>query len=93
MSALDLTGLGAAEVGRLIAAGKADPVEVAEDYFARIEACEDQSIYLCVTPARARRDRPEIPVISGARSRQCNIVGFYTVNGNPDWFKYSFFRF
>ena len=71
MSALDLTGLGAAEVGRLIAAGKADPVEVAEDYFARIEACEDQSIYLCVTPVRARAEAEA----SAARHRDGKPLG------------------
>ena len=56
MSAPDLTGLGAAEVGRLIAAGKADAVEVTENYLARIKACDDQSIFIALTPDRARTE-------------------------------------
>ena len=71
MSAPDLTGLGAAEVGRLIAAGKADAVEVAEDYLARIAACDDRSVFITVTADRARADAEE----SRARHRGGKPLG------------------
>jgi aspartyl-tRNA(Asn)/glutamyl-tRNA(Gln) amidotransferase subunit A len=71
MSALDLTSLGAAEVGRLIAAGKADAVDVAEDYLARIAACDDQNIFITVTADRARTEAEA----SSKRHREGKALG------------------
>lgn len=50
------TLLTAAEIGRKIAAGKLDPVTVAEAFLERIAACDDQTIFLKVTAERALRE-------------------------------------
>lgn len=54
---MDWQGLSAADLGRAFAAGRADPVEVAEGYLAAIAAHEHGArIYARATPERARAE-------------------------------------
>ena len=46
----------AAGLGRLIASGAADPVEVVEHFLAEAEGAKKRNVYLCVTAERARRE-------------------------------------
>ncbi|NIA70603.1 amidase [Pelagibius litoralis] len=46
----------AAGIGRLIAGGVTDPVEVAEYFLGRATEAKEQNVFLCVTAARAKRE-------------------------------------
>ena len=50
------THLSAATLGRALACGAADPVDVCEDYLNRIAKHPDQNVFLTVTAERARRE-------------------------------------
>ncbi|MCB1493663.1 MAG: hypothetical protein KDJ77_18000, partial [Rhodobiaceae bacterium] len=45
--------MSAAAIGRALAAGEADPVELAEHLLNRIDTAADQSIFITVTRSRA----------------------------------------
>lgn len=61
----------AAGIGRLIAGGATDPIEVAEHFIAEAERAQQRNVYLCVTAERARREA----AASAKRHREGRALG------------------
>ncbi len=72
MTDLDtLSRASAAGVGRLLAGGALDPVEVTEFFLGRIDEAAKRNVFLCVTGERARREAEA----SRARYREGRALG------------------